>query len=142
MKRVGPDWQPREIVIFCDDTSHDLNKPDLATLVSHQSALHEGWTLKPEGAGVDVQHLIHPANVDADPRVLRLKGAVAIRSKIQCQCGLSVVVAQRLGRGYLAMLEGSLNDEQHRATCQALSNMADTGVARLSLTGFGFIVGR
>ena len=76
-----------------------------AAFVSNPYYEPERW--KAEGADVERDQLVHPADADAAPGMLHYYNQVTERVTISCRrCGYEVELGDRLGVGYPTMVEG------------------------------------
>lgn len=140
---------PRTIDVWCEARSHD---PVLiGQLTSYRSGgSSETWTVT--GPHVATEQLMRRDEGHARREVLSLAGRVAERHHLLCpRCGFDVVAGDRLGRGrpgFRALQETRAWDRidaqswvASRRTDVALSQVADAGVSRLSLSGVARILG-
>jgi hypothetical protein len=154
------DWVERRIAVWCDAPSHD--PIELCALVSRYFAAGgEKWA--PDSEAVR-QSLIHPDDLpiaEDSPEAVHLLGWVSHRYKIQCgACGDDLTYGDLLDKGYKTLeaersrrlvregverSDSSVTVEPKRIppaweTFYRLSVLADSGVARLSLSSLRRIV--
>lgn len=132
--------ESRVIEVWCDEPSHDPKS--LGSLKSVRVGPVEMWIV--EGPHVETQHL----SIDKGPRgILAVLDRVAERYRVRCpRCGFDVVAGDRLGPRpgvrYLWENQSGVNRGRPAAarTDRALSEIADAGISRLTLSALGRIV--
>jgi hypothetical protein len=133
--------ESRVIEVWCEEPSHA--PIPLGSLTSGRIAASEVWTIE-KGPHVEIQRL---SLEKGDPRILELLDRVAIRHRVRCpRCGLDVVAGDRLGPrpGMRHLWESppGVSDGRPAAarTDRALSELADAGISRLTLSALGRIL--
>jgi hypothetical protein len=132
--------ESRVIEVWCEEPSHAPKL--LGSLKSVSVGPVEMWTV--EGPHVQTQHL----SPDKAPRdVLALLDRVAERHRMRCpRCGFDVVAGDRLGPrpGMRHLWENEPGVDRGRPvaakTDRALSEIADAGTSRLTLSALGRIL--
>jgi hypothetical protein len=132
--------QPRVIQVWCEAPSH--MPVQLGSLRSVEETHFEMWTV--EGPHVETQRLA----LEQGPRdILALTDRVAERHRVRCPaCGFDVVAGDRLGPhpGMRHLWENRPGVDKGRPTAvttdRALSELADAGVTRLTLSTLGRIL--
>src|SRR5512133_2142 len=133
--------ESRSIEVRCAEQSHAPIQ--LGSLKSVGYAHSEMWTI--EGPHVQTQRL----SIEEDhPDILAILDRVAERYRVRCpRCGFDVVAGDRLGPrpGVRRLWEenplgGSDGRPAAAATDRALSELADAGVTRLTLSALGRIL--